>query len=224
MRSRLDDLTESAAILREILGEIMRYDPRGILLIASNPVDILTYAAWKWSGLSSARVIGSGTSLDTSRFRRRVGERSGVAPENVHAYIIGEHGDSQVPVLSSAQIAGVHPQESCLKALASETRTAGQKIQRAKGATYYGIAAALTRITSAILRNENAVLTVSSLTPQSMGLGSVCLSLPSVINREGVARVLPISLSEAERRALGVSAEVLKRHIASLEALEETAA
>ena len=234
IRSRLDDLREGAGILRDIVLEIARHDPRGVLLVASNPVDVLTYAAWKWSGLPSSRVIGSGTSLDTSRFRRRLGERYGVAAESVHAYIIGEHGDSQVPVLSSAHIAGMSLEKFCcgqgvpydvvaLHAIAQETRSAGLQIQRAKGATYYGIGAALTRIAGAILRNENVVLTVSSLAPESLGLGAVCLSLPSVINREGVSRVLHISLNENEQQALQTSAEILQQHLA-LAGISERAA
>jgi len=235
MRSRLDDLAQSAAIIREITSEVMQHDPHGVLLIASNPVDILTYATWQWSGLPANRVVGSGTSLDTSRFRRRLAERYGVAAENVHAYIIGEHGDSQVPVLSSAQIGGIRLEEFCqgqglarevatLKAIANETRAAGPEIQHAKGATYYGIGAALTRIAGAILRDENAVLTVSGLAPESMNLGSVCLSLPSVVNRNGIARVLPISVNAAEKEAVHASAEVLKQHLATLEILTGMAA
>jgi len=234
IRSRLDDLREGAGILRDIVLEIARHDPRGVLLVASNPVDVLTYAAWKWSGLPSSRVIGSGTSLDTSRFRRRLGERYGVAAESVHAYIIGEHGDSQVPVLSSAHIAGMRLERFCcgqgmpydvvaLHAIAQETCAAGLQIQQAKGATYYGIGAALTRIAGAILRNENVVLTVSSLAPESLGLGAVCLSLPSVINREGVSRVLRISLNDNERQALQTSAEILQQHLA-LAGISERAA
>jgi L-lactate dehydrogenase len=157
-----------------------------------------------------------------------------VAPENVHAYIIGEHGDSQVPVLSSAQIAGIRLEEFCrgqglpyeiaaLKAIANETRSAGSEIQHAKGATYFGIGAALTRITGAILRDEDAVLTVSSLAPASTDLGEVCLSLPSVINRDGVARVLPIPLNDAEKQALRASAEILKQHLSLLEVVQGTA-
>ena len=141
------------------------------MLVASNPVDVQTYAVWKWSGLPASRVMGSGTSLDTSRFRRRLGELYGVAADNVHAYIIGEHGDSQVAVLSSARIAGMPLEDFCreqklacdestLKTIVNDTRTAGLEILQAKGATYYGVGAALVRIVSAILRNEHAVLTV----------------------------------------------------------------
>jgi L-lactate dehydrogenase len=207
--------------------ELARHNPRGVLLLASNPVDVLTYAAWKWSGLPAGRVIGSGTSLDTARFRRRLGERYGVAPENVHAYIVGEHGDSQVPVVSSARVAGVPVGDFChqfglpyeadaLTKIESETRKAGFDILQAKGATSYGIGAALVRIAGAILRDEHAVLTVSSLAPASMDLGEVFLSLPTIIDRTGVARVLCIPLNQVESEALRTSADTLKRYIASL--------
>jgi L-lactate dehydrogenase len=234
MKSRLDNLQESAVILKDIVEKIACHNPR-ILLVASNPVDVLTYATWRWSGLPASRVMGSGTSLDTSRFRRRLAEIYGVAPENVHAYIIGEHGDSQVAVLSSARIAGMPLGDFCreqglacdettLKGIVNDTRAAGFEILRAKGATYYGIGAALVRIVGAILRDEHAVLTVSSLAPESAGLGTVCLSLPAIINRDGVARVLPIQLDRSEREALKASAEILRRHIAMLEGFKEEAA
>jgi L-lactate dehydrogenase len=201
------------------------------LLIASNPVDVLTYAAWKWSGLPPNRVIGSGTSLDTSRFRRRLAEHYGVASDNVHAYVIGEHGESQVPVTSSARIAGMSLENFCrelgfphdedmLRKIANDTRATGLEIIRAKGATYYGIGTALARITGAILRDEHAVLTVSSLVPESMELGDVFLSLPTIITRDGVARVVSIPLDASERQALVASAEALKQHIAALKTSE----
>lgn len=227
-KSRLDGLKETAAIVKGLVLDVARHNPRGILLIASNPVDVLTYAAWKWSGLPAGRVIGSGTSLDTSRFRRRLAEKYGVSPDNVHAYIIGEHGDSQVPVISSARVAGMPLQGFCkelalpyeegtLNKIATETRAAGLEIITAKGATYFGIGAALARIVSAILHDEHAVLAVSSLVPESMGLGEVSLSLPSIINRDGVARVLSIPLDQAEKHALHKSADIVKRYISTLD-------
>jgi L-lactate dehydrogenase len=230
MKSRLDNLQESASMLKDIIGEITCHNPR-ILLVASNPVDVLTYAVWRWSGLPAGRVIGSGTSLDTSRFRRRLGELYGVAPDNIHAYVIGEHGDSQVAVLSSARIAGMPVEDFCrefacdettLKTIVNDTRTAGLEITQAKGAPHYGVGAALVRIVRAILRNEHAVLTVSSLAPESMQLGEVSLSLPAIINRDGVARVLPVSLDAAERKALEASADILKRYIAMLDGSKAT--
>jgi len=228
LKSRLDGLKETAPIVKGLVEDVAQHNPHGILLLASNPVDVLTYGAWKWSGLPASRVIGAGTALDTSRFRRRLAARYGIGPDHVHAYVIGEHGDSQVPVLSSARVAGVPLGEFCqqlelpgeenaLGKIAHETRTAGLEIIDAKGATYFGIGAALARIVRAILRDENAVLTVSSLMPQSMELGELFLSLPAVINRDGVARVLSIPLSSSERRALEASATILKQHISILD-------
>jgi L-lactate dehydrogenase len=216
-----------ATVIAAAQATVCLQNPRGILLIASNPVDVLTYAAWRWSGLPSGRVIGSGTSLDTSRFRRRLAEHYGVASANVHAYVIGDHGDSQIPVLSSARVAGLPlaefskelglPHEgSSLTRIASETRTAGADIIEAKGATYYGIGAALVRILRAILRDEHAILTVSSWVPESMQSGEVSLSLPSIVDRHGITRALPVALNSPERRALEASAEVVRGHIASL--------
>jgi L-lactate dehydrogenase len=232
-RSRLESLNETAAILKNLVLKVARCNPHGILLIASNPVDVLTYAAWKWSGLPPNRVIGSGTSLDTSRFRRRLAEHYGVASDNVHAYVIGEHGESQVPVTSSARIAGMSLENFCrelglphdedmLRKIANDTRATGLEIIRAKGATYYGIGTALARITGAILRDEHAVLTVSSLVPESMELGDVSLSLPTIITRDGVARVVSLPLDASERHALEASAETLKQYIAALKTSEAT--
>jgi L-lactate dehydrogenase len=225
--SRADGMRETGKIVHSLVRDVCRIKPSGILLIASNPVDVMTYAAWKWSGLPVERVIGSGTSLDTSRFRRRLATRYEVASANVHAYVIGEHGDSQIPVLSSARVAGFPLHEFCrrlglpyepdaLAHIASETRAAGYKIQGAKGATYFGIGSALVRIIRAILRDEHAILTVSGRVPESMELGDVCLSLPSIVSRGGNARVLPVSLDSAERKALEASAEVIKKNVAAL--------
>ena len=226
-KSRMEGLRDTGAILHGVVNDVCLHNPPGILLIASNPVDVLTYAAWKWSGLPAGRVIGSGTSLDTSRFRRRFAEHYGIASANVHAYVIGEHGDSQIPVLSSARVAGLPldefsqelrlpHEESSLTRIAT-TRTVGGDIIEAKGsATYYGIGAALVRIIRAILRDERAILTVSSRVAESMQLGEVSLSLPSIVDRHGIARVLPVALNRSERRALEASAEVVRRHIASL--------
>jgi L-lactate dehydrogenase len=231
--SRLESMNETAAILKSLVRDVVRYNPHGILLIASNPVDVLTYAAWKWSGLPANRVIGSGTSLDTSRFRRRLAQHYGVASDNVHAYVVGEHGESQVAVISSARIAGMPLESFCreldlpydeegLRKIASDTRAAGLEIIRAKGATYYGIGTALARIAGAILRDEHAVLTVSSVVPESMGLGEVSLSLPTIISRDGVSRVLSIPLDASERQALEASAETLKQYLATLKTSDAT--
>jgi L-lactate dehydrogenase len=227
LTSRLNSLSESAAMLKEVIEETCRYRPKGVLVIATNPVDVLTYAAWKWSGLPWTRVIGSGTSLDTARLRRRLGDLYGIAAENVHACVLGEHGDSQVAMLSSARIAGVPLLEFStgkqqpyneieLRKIAEGARRGGYDIARAKGATYYGISAALTRITAAILRDEHAVLTVSTLAPETLNLGSVCLSLPAVIGRDGIFSVLPVRMSDEESRALRKSADILQGYFAKL--------
>lgn len=226
-RSRLDDLSSSAAMVEEVITEIARHAPTGVLVMASNPVDVLTYAAWKWSGLPAGRVIGSGTSLDSSRLRWRLGERYGIATEDVHAYVVGEHGDSQVALLSSARIAGTTLEEFCrqrfipcdeslFRRIAESARRGGHDIAQAKGATNYGISAALTRITRAILRDERAVLAVSTLVPDAMELGQVSLSVLAIIGGKGVHRFVPLQLSDEENMALRRSAELVKRHIATL--------
>lgn len=231
LKSRLDGLKETAPIVRGLVRDIAEHNPRGIVLIASNPVDVLTFAAWKWSGLPPSRVIGSGTALDTSRLRRRLAARYGISSDHVHAYVVGEHGDSQVAVLSSARVTGVPLQEFCrqlglpheenaLEKIADETRAAGLEIISAKGATYFGIGAALARIVRAILRDENAVFTVSSVVPEFMELGEVSLSLPAIINRNGIAKVLSIPLNPGERRGLEASAKILKEHIGDVGSLD----
>ena len=225
--TRLDTISRNGEIWKEMIPNIVRYCSSGILLVATNPVDVLTYAAWKLSGLPSARVIGSGTILDTSRFRYLLSERFGVDARSVHAYIVGEHGDSEVPVWSLANIAGMRLEDFCRtedvsldtaerEAIYCQTRDAAYHIIERKGATYYAVAAGLMQITRAILRNQNTVLSVSSLISGYYGLDNVCLSLPTVINRNGVERVLHLELSKEEIEKLQLSADVLKATIAKL--------
>jgi L-lactate dehydrogenase len=225
--SRLDDLNRSGGMVMSVVSEIARQRPTGVLIVATNPVDVLTHAAWKWSGLPSGRVIGSGTSLDSSRLRRRFSERYGVAAEDVHAYVVGEHGDSQVALLSSGRIADtplrafsrqsfMSRDEPTPQEVAARARDGGRAILRAKGSTSFGIGAALTRITRAILCNELAVLPVCTLLPESMGLGHVSLSVPAIIGREGVHRIMRLQLSEEEALALQRSADIVKSQIESL--------
>jgi L-lactate dehydrogenase len=232
-QSRLDCLHNNAAIWRAIVPEIARHNPHGILLVATNPVDVLTYAAWKLSGLPAARVMGSGTILDTARFRFLLSQHFGVDARSVHAYIIGEHGDSEVPVWSLANIAGMRLPDYCraqsltYEALAmanifASTRDAAYRIIERKGATYYAVAAGLMRITQAILRHQNTVLSVSSLIDGYYGISNLCLSLPTVVNRNGIQNVLHLELSELERTQLLQSADVLRDTIASLD-LDKTA-
>lgn len=226
--TRLDLLKRNTRVFQEIIPEIVRYASDAILIVVTNPVDVLTHVAWRVSGLPAARVIGSGTILDTARFRYLLSQYFKVEPRSVHAFIIGEHGDSQVPVWSLANIAGIrladfgHLNGSALddeakSAIAYDTRRAAYEIIQRKGATYYAIAAGLVRIIEAIVRDENSVLTVSSLVQGAYRLDDVCLSLPGVVNQQGVARVMELPLAGEERSALDKSAQVVRAAIHSLE-------
>jgi L-lactate dehydrogenase len=226
--TRLDLIKKNAAIWRAIIPEVVKHNPTGILLIATNPVDVLTYAAWKLSGLAAGRVIGSGTVLDTSRFRYLLSQHFGVDARSIHAYIIGEHGDSEVPVWSLANIAGMHLPEFCkaqklsydphtMEEIFLQTRDAAYRIIERKGATYYAVAAGLMRITQAILRNQSTVLSVSSLINDYYGISNVCFSLPTVIDRGGVEKVLRLELSPEEIEKLRHSAGVLQATIQGLD-------
>lgn len=225
--TRIDLVKKNAAIWRQIIPKLTEHISNSILVVATNPVDVLTYAAWKLSGLPSQQVMGSGTILDTARFRYLLSEHFGVDARSVHAFIIGEHGDSEVPVWSSANIAGMRLSQFCLaqgmaydqKAMDqvfSQTRDAAYQIIERKGATYYAVAAGLMRITQAILRNQSTVLSVSSVIHDYQGLNDVCFSLPTVVDRGGVERVLHLDLSMEEIAKLRHSAGLLKDTIKSL--------
>jgi L-lactate dehydrogenase len=225
--TRLELLKKNASIWRSIVPEVAKHNPEGILLIATNPVDVLTYAAGKLSGLPWERVIGSGTILDTSRFRYLLSQHFGVDARSVHAYIIGEHGDSEVPVWSSANIAGMRLSQFCkaqgisddwqaMENIFLQTRDAAYQIIERKGATYYAVAAGLMRITEAILRDQSTVLSISSLINNYHGLSDVCFSLPTVVDRGGVEQVIHFELDKDEVEKLRHSAELLKTTIKSL--------
>src|SRR5438270_5403508 len=225
--TRLDLVHKNAAIWREIIPRIVEKKRSAILLIATNPVDVLTYVAWKLSKLPERQVIGSGTILDTARFRYLLSQHFGVDTRSVHAFIIGEHGDSEVPVWSLANIAGMRLDQfasahgqSCdpqvMDDIFHQTRDAAYRIIERKGATYYAVAAGLMRITQAILRNQNTVLSVSSLIDNYYGINNVCLSLPTVVNRGGIEKVLRVELSEKEISSLQHSAGVLQQTISKL--------
>jgi L-lactate dehydrogenase len=226
-QSRMDCLRNNAQIWREIVPAITQRNPTGILLVATNPVDVLTYVAWKLSGLSPARVLGSGTILDTARFRFLLSQHFGVDARSVHAYIIGEHGDGEVAVWSLANIAGMRLADYCrahgltydstqMQAIFAATRDAAYRIIERKGATYYAVAAGLMRITQAILRHQNTVLSVSSLIENYYEIDKVCFSLPTVVDRGGIQRVLRLELDATEISSLRQSADVLKKTIAAL--------
>jgi len=225
--TRLDLVKRNFRIFAEIVPQVARENPKGILLIATNPVDVLTYASLKLSGLAASRVIGSGTVLDTARFRFLLSEHFGVDPRSVHAYIIGEHGDSEVPVWSSANVAGMRLPAFCqrnnltfdqaaMEGIFTRTRDAAYHIIERKGATYYAVAAGLMRIVEAILRDQNSVLPVSGLVEDFYGVSDVCLSLPAILNRHGVERLLRLELSDDEAAALRHSADVLKQTYAQM--------
>ncbi|HPH95196.1 MAG TPA: L-lactate dehydrogenase [Anaerolineaceae bacterium] len=218
--TRLDLLSRNINIFRQIIPNIVQHNPDGLILIATNPVDILAYAAWKISGLPAHHVIGSGTILDTARFRHLLSQHFGVDPRSVHAYIIGEHGDSEVPVLSLANIAGMRLPEFCdannqscpddiLNAIFEQTRSAAYEIISRKGATYYAIASGLVRIVEAVVRDQNTVLSVSSHIDGLYGIKDVYLSLPAVLDGGGVERVLSLDLNPVEIQGLQRSAGIL---------------
>lgn len=225
--TRFDLLKRNAALFKEIVPKLVQCAPQAIFIIVTNPVDVLTYLTWKLSGLPASRVIGSGTILDTARVRYLLSQHFSVEPRSVHAFVVGEHGDSQVVVWSLANIAGIRlddygrlnggPLQAEVKnQIAESTRTAAYEVIRRKGATFYAIAAGVVRIVEAIARNENSVLTVSSLVQGAYGFSEVSLSLPSVVNSQGVAKMLELPLVEEEQAALQRSAQTIRLAIDSL--------
>lgn len=226
--TRLDLVKKNTAIFKSIVPQVAQHNPNGIILVATNPVDVLSYVAWKLSGLPAARIIGSGTILDTARFRYLLSQYYGVDPRSVHAYIIGEHGDSEVPVWSLANIAGMRLTDFCclqdvkfdqakMDEIFVQTRDAAYDIIQRKGATYYAIGAGLMRIVEAILRDQSTVLSVSSLIDRYYGIDDVYLSLPAIVDRGGVEALLRLPLEEMEIVGLRRSAEVLKSTLAQLD-------
>ncbi|MGB9661265.1 MAG: L-lactate dehydrogenase [Moorellaceae bacterium] len=226
--TRLDLAQRNTGIVRETLPELIKYCPEAIILMVTNPVDVLTYVAWKISGLPPTRVLGSGTVLDTARFRHLLSLKARIDPRNIHAYVIGEHGDTEVLLFSLTNIAGIglddfpfpyaEKDRDVFKVdISHQVREAAYHIIERKGYTSYGVALALTRITEAILRDEKRVLTVSSVVRDLYGIEQeVALSLPCVVGQEGRIQVLPLSLAPGERLALQHSAETLHQVISRL--------
>ncbi|WP_345242143.1 L-lactate dehydrogenase [Pontibacillus salipaludis] len=218
--TRLDLVKKNLSIFHTIVTNVMASGFNGIFLVATNPVDILTYATWKFSGLPKERVIGSGTILDSGRFRYMLGEYFEVAPSNIHATIIGEHGDTELPVWSHATVGGVPVLEMMkqrpdykledLDEIFTNVRDAAYHIIEKKGATYYGIAMGLTRITKAILNNENSIMTVSAYLNGEYNTEDVYIGVPAVINRNGIRNVVEVSLNAEETEQFNHSARVLK--------------
>lgn len=221
--TRLDLLKRNAAVFRSIVEPVTESGFNGIFLVATNPVDIMTRITYSLSGFNPKRVIGSGTTLDTARLRYLLGESLRVDPRNVHAYVIGEHGDSEFVPWSQAMIATKPILSLCgsgggedmvnreeLKRIEEEVRTAAYKIIEAKQATYYGIGMSLTRITRAILGDENSVFTVSAMLRGEYGQSEVYAGVPCIINKNGIQRVLTLSLTEDEKERLDNSCNTLR--------------
>jgi L-lactate dehydrogenase len=226
-QSRLELAQGNFQIMKELIPNITEYNKDCILLVVTNPLDVMTYAALKLSGFPKSRVIGSGTALDTARLRYLLGEYLQVDPRNVHAYIIGEHGDSEVPVWSLANVGGIKLRDYCpickvpyniedFDRLFLKVRNAGYDIIKRKGRTFYAVALAMTKIVESILRNENAVLTVSSYLQNYHGVSNICLSVPTVLNRNGVRETLEIPLDDREIKDLQKSAAIIRNVAESL--------
>ena len=226
--TRLDLIDKNVAILKSIIPELTKRQFQGILLVVSNPVDVLTYAAWRLSGLPAKHVIGSGTVLDTARLKYLLGQELGVDSRNVHAAIIGEHGDSELAVWSSAnissldldrfcQLRGKKDYRSVLERVYHEVRDSAYEIIQRKGATYYGIAMAVARIAECIVKNESAMLPISVLLEGQYGLDGLCLSIPTIVGQDGAETVLEIPLDSQEHAALLSSADQLRAVIQQLD-------
>ena len=226
--TRLDLVHKNVEIFKSIIPEVAKRDYQGILLIVANPVDILTYTALKLSGMPENRVIGSGTVLDTARLKYRLGEHLSVDSRSVHAFIVGEHGDSEIAVFSSANVSGIplnrfcemrghFEHEAATRRIAEEVKNSAYEIIAKKHATYYGIAMSVKRICEAIVRDEKSILPVSSMMHGEYGISDVALSMPAIVGKDGVETRVPISISEEEEAKLKESADTLKKVIEGLE-------
>ena len=216
--TRLDLVGKNVKIMNSIVSDVMANDFDGIFLVASNPVDILTYAVWKASGLDHKRVIGSGTVLDSARFRYMLGELEGVAPKSVHAYIVGEHGDSELPAVSTANIAGVPLSKKFdtdpeyaerIEKIFEDTRDAAYSIIDAKGSTSFGIGMGLARITAAVIQNQDVALPVSAYLQGEYGVEDLYIGTAAIINRSGIVRAIELQLNEHEKERFDDSAKTL---------------
>jgi len=227
--SRLDLLKRNAAIIESIVDDIVEQHSQAVIVVVSNPVDVLTYVAYRRSGWPKGRVIGSGTVLDSARLRYLLGQHCAVDVHNVHAYVLGEHGDSEFAAWSMTNLAGIPIAQYCpMCGKCDQWLVERHKIEDAvkksayhiidyKGATYFAVGLALVRIAGAILRNERSVLTVSAVLEGEYGLRGVCLGVPSIIARSGVTSILEAQLPADEMKALLNSASTLQQVIAALE-------
>lgn len=229
-QTRLDLCAINASIMKTIVTNVMEAGFDGVFLVASNPVDIMTYAVWKFSGLPKERVIGSGTTLDSARFRQGLAEYFNVSPASVHAYILGEHGDSSLPIWSTANIAQKpvldiikeNPDRYSFEDVQNifiEARDAAYHIIERKGATYYGIGMALARLTKAILTDENIVLTVSAFLEGEYKNEGLFIPVPAVINGSGVREVITLQLTGTEQEEFNQSAKTIRENMIAVDNL-----
>lgn len=214
--TRMDLINKNSVIFKSIVTEVMKNEFDGIFLIATNPLDVMTYLTWKYSNLPHSRIIGSGTSLDTSRLRFMIGEKLNISPKSVHAYIIGEHGDSEFAPFSNATIGlqNIHNflNDDELNKIYLNVKNAAYEIINKKRATYYGIGMCLVRITNAILNNENSIITVSSYDKEN----DIFMGIPSIINRNGVRERVYVELNEEETEKLQNCVNIIKDAINSI--------
>lgn len=221
--TRLDLTEKNLRITKDVVEKVMASGFNGIFLVATNPVDILTYAVYKLSGLPSHQVIGTGTSLDSARFRQAVANLLDVDVRNVHGYIIGEHGDTEFPVWSHANVAGLQinewlnnnpdTDEQALVEIFFSVRDAAYEIIKRKGATFYGIGVSLARITRAILNNEHAVLPLSVYLEGEYGQNDIYIGSPAIINQRGIDKVVEIPLNDSEKEKMTHSADTIRNHL-----------
>jgi L-lactate dehydrogenase len=229
--TRLDLLQKNASMVEAIVDDIVTENSQAILVVATNPVDVLTYVALKRSGWPKGRVIGSGTVLDSARFRYLISQYCNVDVGNVHAYILGEHGDSELPAWSLTHVAGIPIDEYGPKygsgdwsaereRIVREVKESAYHIINYKGATYYAIGMALVRIVGAILQDQDSVLTVSTLLDGEYGIRDVCLGIPCVVGQRGVMKIVEAALSTEEEKALQRSAATLREALKNLHATQ----
>ena len=230
--TRLDLVHKNVAIFQSIIPKIAEKNCAGILLIVSNPVDILTYTALKLSGFTENRVIGSGTVLDTARLKYQLSRHLAVDSRSVHAFIIGEHGDSEIAAFSSANVSGISLHEFCemrghyehdktAQEIAERVRNSAYEIIEKKHATYYGIAMAVKRICEVIIRDEKSILPVSSMMHGEYGIEDVVMSMPAVVGKHGVETKVPVRLNEEEQQKLTASAQMLKKIVQDVAEVEK---
>lgn len=221
--TRLDLVEKNLRIFKDMIGKVVNSGFDGIFLIASNPVDIMTYATWKFSGFPASRVIGSGTTLDSSRFKKEIANLIGIDPRSVDAFILGEHGDTEFPVWSHTNIGGLpiyewvktasEVDEEALLATFEKSKNAAYEIIEKKGATFYGIGMALTRLVQAIINDENSVYPTSSYLNGEYGYKDIYIGVPTIIGKDGAKWVIEILLTDTEQERMDESAKTLREII-----------